>query len=236
MKTRFLPFNKAREIVRGKHFRNLGEFYAWRKPNGITSAPHRTYKDQGWVGYRDFLGTKPFLSFVEARKAVRAKHFKTALDFKTGNRPKNVPSNPDLTYKDSGWISWGDFLGTHTTRRQSSFLPFADARAIVRSKHLKSESEFKLLKRPDGIPSTPRRVYRTKGWKDWGDFLGTGNVSNSKKKFLPFEQARTIVRAQRFKNEREFKAWKKPVGIPSNPNIHYRDKGWAGGRDWLGKR
>lgn len=30
---------------------------------------------------------------------------------KNGNRPKNIPSNPFLFYKNDGWISYGDWLG-----------------------------------------------------------------------------------------------------------------------------
>ena len=27
-------------------------------------------------------------------------------------RPSTVPSNPEVTYADEGWLSWGDWLGT----------------------------------------------------------------------------------------------------------------------------
>jgi len=30
---------------------------------------------------------------------------------KSGKKPINIPASPDKTYKNKGWISWGDFLG-----------------------------------------------------------------------------------------------------------------------------
>jgi hypothetical protein len=31
---------------------------------------------------------------------------------KSGKRPAMVPSSPNITYADEGWLSWGDWLGT----------------------------------------------------------------------------------------------------------------------------
>jgi hypothetical protein len=28
-----------------------------------------------------------------------------------GHRPHTIPSTPDRTYKDEGWVSWADWLG-----------------------------------------------------------------------------------------------------------------------------
>ena len=42
------------------------------------------------------------------------------------------------------------------------------------------------------VPRSPENVYKGKGWKDWGDFLGTGNVANKDKKFRTFRVPRLI--------------------------------------------
>ena len=56
--------------------------------------------------------------------------------------------------------------------------------------------------------------------------------------FLPFERARTYVRALKLKSQKEWVEWRKsdqrPVGIPSNPHTMYRDDGWVSMPDWLG--
>jgi hypothetical protein len=32
---------------------------------------------------------------------------------KDGKRPATVPSHPNITYADEGWLSWADWLGTN---------------------------------------------------------------------------------------------------------------------------
>jgi superfamily II DNA or RNA helicase len=67
------------------------------------------------MNWKDFLGNE-YLSFEEAREFARNLNLKSAKEwykwFKRGVRPENIPTNPDRTYKDKGWKSWADFLGT----------------------------------------------------------------------------------------------------------------------------
>jgi len=61
-----------------------------------------------------------FLPFKEAREKVRALGLKSVLEwsvYSKSKRPPNVPSSPICTYKNSGWISWIDFLGSNGRRR-----------------------------------------------------------------------------------------------------------------------
>jgi hypothetical protein len=58
---KFQPFYDAREYVRKLH---LNSYAGWReycksgnKPRNIPSSPAQTYKDQGWNGFGDWLGT-----------------------------------------------------------------------------------------------------------------------------------------------------------------------------------
>ena len=74
----------------------------------------------------------------------------------------------------------GDFLGTGTVAPQNMvFLEFEEAKKFIQSIGIKSGTEFrkwsKSGQRPPNFPSTPGNVYKGKGWKGMGDFLGTGN-------------------------------------------------------------
>merc|ERR1712216_14948 len=94
-----------------------------------------------------------------------------------GHRPGDIPSNPDVTYKGKGWVSWQDWLGYGEGRLPSNeFLPFEDARQYVRDLRLTGAREYrqwnKSGQRPDNIPSCPERTYRSKGWVSWPDWLG----------------------------------------------------------------
>jgi len=120
------PFKKARAFV---HRLNLKTAEDWRKfsrsgkkPADIPSSPNKVYKDQGWVSMGDWLGTgtvanrnKKFRPFKKARAFVHSLNLETQGDWRkfcrSGNRPADIPSNPDKEYKDKGWISWSDWLG-----------------------------------------------------------------------------------------------------------------------------
>ena len=66
-----------------------------------------------------------FLSYEEAREYVRSLNLKNNREWrewsKSGMRPSNIPSNPDKTYQNKGWLGWDDFL-------ENNFLPFEEAR------------------------------------------------------------------------------------------------------------
>ena len=57
---KFRDFQKARAYVQSLGLKNRDEWRAYiksdKKPKDIPSNPNTVYKDQGWVGYRDWLG------------------------------------------------------------------------------------------------------------------------------------------------------------------------------------
>ena len=117
--------DEAKKIVRKKGIKSATEFKERRKTDLelqlIPSQPNRTYKEEGWINWPDFFGTnrvtkKNRPSLNEAKKIVRRLGIKSKLEFqkwrKTDPELQLIPSNPDKTYKDEGWVSWPDFLGT----------------------------------------------------------------------------------------------------------------------------
>ena len=151
----------------------------------IPSVPGRTYKNKGWDGWGDFLGTGntyriDWRPFEEAREFVRSLGLKSYKEYnawtKTAERPKDIPVSPPLTYKNKGWVSMSDWLGTANTYK-IDWRPFEEAREFARSLDLKGEKEYrqwaKTDARPLDIPSAPRNVYKNNGWVSMGDWLGT---------------------------------------------------------------
>jgi predicted helicase len=124
-----------------------------------------------------------------------------------------------------------------------SWMPFEEAREIVRSLKIKSAKEyrFQYYKKRNAalefLPSGPERVYYENGWTSWGDWLGTNYISNREKEFLTFEEAREIVRSYKFKNAKEWQRFaageNRPDNIPASPPAIYRDE-WISWGDWLG--
>lgn len=133
-----------------------------------------------------------------------------------------------------------------------SWRPFEEARAFARELKLKNISEWiaftqgripRLGQLPADVPATPNQTYAGKGWRGVGDWLGTGNVSNSRKKYRPFQEARAFVRKLKLTSNAEWNSFAKgrlpkvglrPLDIPSNPHRTYADSGWKGLGDWLG--
>ena len=189
-------FEKARDYVRRL---NIKRVETWReycksgkKPEEIPSNPDRTYKNEGWKGWPNFLGTKTiatqkrlFRPFNEAREYARSlklpdqKSWKNYI--KKENFPLDIPKYPNEVYKEE-WISWPNFLGTKTiTYKDRKYLPFEQAREEVRKLGLKSATyyhKYHNKNRPKLLPYHPKRIYKSQEWQSWGDFLGTGTEAS----------------------------------------------------------
>jgi hypothetical protein len=192
----FRPFEEARTFVRSLELKNVDDWKTYcrkptQKPLDIPSNPNHIYKNAGWIGYGDWLGTnrrrKDFLPFSEARAFVQKLGLKNGTEWrayrKSGKKPFNIPPNPEDIYKVE-WAGMGDWLGTGNThggewpRRQKEMLPFDEARTFARSMGLKSKTDWNGFSKtlPANIPVDPSQVYKDKGWISWGDWLGTGNI------------------------------------------------------------
>jgi len=240
----FCSFEKARSFARSKNFNTFTE---WRKyckgelpgmeckPDDIPISPHAVYKNSGWKGWSDFLGTRivankdrVFRTFEEAREYVRKLKFNNIDDwykycrgdFKNLTpKPYDIPSNPNKTYKSKGWINWGDWLGTFRLAYWDiEYRKFDLARQFARNLNLKSIKEWRLYCRgkmpekgtkPINIPTAPNFVYKDKGWTDWSDWLDTVIIAPINKTFLPFEEARKFVRGLNLKNKKDWKKYSK---------------------------
>jgi superfamily II DNA or RNA helicase len=254
----FMEFEEAKRFIQSTDVKSQKEFSDWaysdQRPANFPATPSRTYKDKGWKGLGDFLGTGvvanhdlEFMEFEEAKKFIQSTKIKSqnALKdwVKSDQRPANFPTHPDRVYKDKGWKGLGDFLGTGVIASfNREFMEFEEAKKIIQATNIKNRNEFrdwfKSDQRPANFPSNPQTSYKDKGWKGYGDFLGTGNVSNRNKTFLEFEEAKKLVQAKGINTSREFFDWVKsdqrPANFPSNPDKYYKDKGWKGYGDFLG--
>lgn len=248
-------YEDARSFVRSIGLKSESEWRLYKKsgnkPIDIPSAPSRVYKDKGWINWQDWLGTD---ALVVYRNFEDAKNFVIALNLESttfwrkycssGNKPKDIPSNPNVVYKNKDWKNWGDWLGTGVNKDNlnPTFLEFESAKKYVKQRGLKSVSEWRIFKKSDlkplNIPSNPDRVYKNNGWENWGDWLGTGVKSSNSNNFLNFKEARSYVKGLSLRNESQWRQYKKtgekPKNIPSHPDRVYKNKGWINWKDWLG--
>ena len=93
-----------------------------QKPEDIPANTHQIYKQDGWKGMGDWLGSgtvatflKEYKSFVEAKEFVYKLKLNNQKEWrnycKSGHKPEDIPANPNRTYKQDGWKGFGDWLG-----------------------------------------------------------------------------------------------------------------------------
>ncbi|SRR5258708_7075190 len=125
----------------------------------------------------------------------------------------------------------------------SKKLPFLEARALVHTFKIGSQSKWYKFRKsdqmPDSLPSNPYAHYINKGWTNWGDFLGTGTPAPQYKQYRDFNAARKYARSLNLNGRR---AWNKlaklggiPDDIPACPrgSATYKNE-WTSWGDWLG--
>ena len=144
-------------------------------------------------------------------------------------------------YKESGWTSYGDFLGYADGKVAGSFRSFADARTYARTLGLNSREAWREWsssgERPHDIPGNPYHEYKSSGWTSYGDFVGfqIGKVAGE---YRSFEEARTYVHTLGLKSYKEWNAWSasgaRPYDIPGDPYTYYASSGWTSFPDFLG--
>jgi hypothetical protein len=255
-KKQFSSFKKVRRYVVSLNLKSANEWREYcklgKKPDDIPSHPHIIFKNNGWRGWGDFLGTGTialynieYLSFNEARAFVRGLRLKNQNEWrdycKLGEKPEGIPVNPDTKYKKD-FKGYGDWLGTGTVASQLiQYRSFQEARKFVRSLGLKNHKEWteycKSGDKPEDIPATPNKTYKNKGWKNNGDWIGTGRIHNKDIQYRSFQEAREFARALNLKGQKEWreycKSGDKPEDIPTNPQRTYK-KEWKGLGDWTG--
>lgn len=271
-------FEQAREFARSLKLQNRSEWKLFCRsgllekgtlPDDISIQPDQVYKHKGWKSWGDWLGTgsvwpgyRQFRPFEDARAFARSTTLKTQTEWRqfcrdnrsdTGKLPSDIPSNPDHIYKSTGWISWGDWLGTGSIApKDRKFRSFKEARQFARSLHLTNYAEWRQFCKgelaesgilPENIPSNPNLTYANEGWKGYGDWLGTGRLANHEREFRPFKDARRFVRSLGLAGKEDWSKYCRgehsekgpiPADIPATPERVYREQGWAGYGDWLG--
>ena len=199
----------------------------------------------------DFLGIRSrfqdWMPFEEARDYVRRLGLKATPEyrdlFRKGLLPENIPGEPRRVYKNKGWISMGDWLGTGRVADQlREYRAFVKARRFVHELKLKSHNDWKDYYRsgklPKDIPTNPGNIYKNKGWNGIADWLG--NSSNRYLNYVNFSEARKHARSLKLSSNKEWREYsksnKKPKNIPASPAKVYKNTGWNGWTDFLDSR
>lgn len=189
-----LSYDDAKLIARSLGIKTTLE---WRNksknhqiPVNIPKRPDLYYSSTGWNGWSDWLGIeiianrdKTFMKYDECKKIVHQLGFQNNIEWRkycgSGLKPSNIPSNPDLTYKNNGWTNWYDFLNIFQEKKfRKKFLPYEEAKNFVSKLGLRSDDEWRNYSktlRPSNIPSNPWKIYDE--WEGILKFIGVNGIS-----------------------------------------------------------
>lgn len=189
-----------------------------------------------------------YRSYEESVVFVRSLGIKTKKEWieycKTGKKPDDIPEFPQNVYKNSGcWTGYADWFGeVRSSWNKTEYLDYKDAEKFAHSLKLKGTKEWfeycKSGNKPKNIPTTPSKIYKNNGWKDWGTFLGTGIIASQKIVYRTYEEAKEYIKPYKLGSITEWeefcKSGKKPNDIPNWPDESYKKKGeWISWGDFL---
>ncbi|MDC0167614.1 DEAD/DEAH box helicase family protein [Candidatus Pelagibacter sp.] len=240
-----ISFENLQKIAKKNSIINMQQWFQLSKERKDIPRNPKNYsiykkKWKGWVHFlgknalrqRNYVSYDKFLDFLKKNNINTVKEW---WNFRKKNKvPDIYPSFPNKIYNKS----WKDIYG------RRNFVKFNDAKKFAKSLKLKKAADWgqylKNNKKPSNIPWHPHIYYKNKGWNGWGDFLGTGVISDHLKRdfWLSFKDAKKIIKKNKFKHRDDwfkFIKKKRPKEFPSNPAYAYK-KEWKGWSDFLGMK
>jgi hypothetical protein len=129
--TSYRSYAQAKDFVNSLKLKSYKEWIEYcksgHKPKDIPARPDQIYKNKGWISISDWLSTsyvhntKQWRQFEEARKFIHSLKLHNTNEWHRYNlsekKSKDIPSNPQLVYKNKGWVSWNDWLNTDNRKK-----------------------------------------------------------------------------------------------------------------------
>ena len=227
-KVSYPTYEEAQRIVKENGITSQTDYRSSYQALGLPSAPDLFYKNRGWIDWHSFFGkTKAsYPTYEEAQRIVKKNGVNSKTAYKSSYKELGLPSNPNQFYRDKGWIDWYVFIGT----TKVSYPTYEEAQRIVQENGITSQADYKSSYKELGLPSAPYEFYKGKGWIDWPDFFGRSKVS-----YPIYEEAQRIVKENGINSINEYKSSYRELGLPANPHVFYKNRGWIDWFVFLGK-
>jgi hypothetical protein len=245
----WLPLNEARSFVRKLGLKNVYDWYEIKKtdklPYNIPRSPENAYKNLGWKGIGDWIGTGKiadqfleYLSFSEARKFMADNNIKSLPEwkkFRNQNNIKNIPAKLYRTYSDN-WKGEPHFF-------DRELFSYKESKKFIQNFNIKSSRDYEKFvtsaKASFRLPRSPHRKYKNKGWSGWKDFLGykIEKEAYSNRNYISYNEAKKLIVENGISTIREWNKFRKQntnISIPSHPERTYKES-WVGWVNFLGK-
>lgn len=97
----------------------------------LHSKPYIFYKYKGWANWYDFLNTKApnfYSAYIEAKNASIKLNIKSHAEYRIKYKEDaRLPSDPNRSYENSGWIDWYEFLSKNSPNIYPTYSEAKDA-------------------------------------------------------------------------------------------------------------
>ena len=152
---------------------------------------------------------------------------------------QNWPTHPDKKYKNNVWLGWSELVEKENPSKKE-FLSFEKFQIEINVLYPGEGNVYKWYgeerKNHPNWPAHPNKIYNN-DWLDWSELVGKENPL--KKDFLTFENLKDEVRVL-YPGEGDVQFWyykeiKNHSNWPSNPQKKYKNNGWLGWSELVGK-
>lgn len=184
-----------------------------------------------------------YLPFEEAREYVRNQRFKSVSDWYIYRRrkPKYIPNEPDVVYKDFGWINFKDWIGKDI-EYDKKYLHYEEAKRLLKKLKINTKEKwigFSQNNVEANIPQFPDQYYGNSSWVSWDDWLGMAKEKTIPKRFKNFTYKKARQRAMKLQLKSEIQ-WRDfydkcypKYDYPLQPKEIF-SKDWISWNHWLG--
>ena len=234
----YLTYEEAKEAVQKLGVKTRTNYIGNKLYKGdplLSSVPEKTYKNIGWIDWYHFLGTKApsiYETYQEAKMAVQKLNIKSMKEYKNRRYEDNgLPSSPSECYGNKGWKTSSDFLNIEKTEHYSTYQEAKKAAQNLGIKNRHYYHDKKKYKKDPKLPSSPDKLYKSKGWTDWYAFLGYKTVNI----YQTYAEAKQAVQSMNIRSGTAYrKLYKQDPRLPSTPEMKYNNKGWIDFYNFLG--
>jgi len=184
---KFLTFEESLLFLKVKAIKNRKSYKEYLNLNcdiNLPKNPQDVYK-KDWISWSHYLSyngrykkDRSFLDYDVVKNWVIEKGVSSRKEWDSLEKPNNIPTNPDVYYKDE-WESWPTFLQNGHERK--GFLTYTQSKNWLRENNITQKVIFSTvwrsyckgelnLKLNTKIPKYPQNYYKDE-WKGWDDFL-----------------------------------------------------------------
>ncbi|WP_351089407.1 VPA1269 family protein [Shewanella sp. S1-49-MNA-CIBAN-0167] len=204
----------------------------YKQQSMLIRHPDRKFKDNGWLDWFDFLCTpKKYQTFQEHKDAVQQlTPIPTNVSeyVKFYKQDKRLCSQPDIKFKDKGWMGWGGFLSV--IQKYQTLQEQKEAVQKLNPIPRKVQDYLKVYKQDPRLQRYPYQSWLGNGWLGWPDFLGMPPQYQTLQEHKDAVQKLNPVPS----TMREYtKFHRQDPRLSHNPEILFKNNGWSDWGDFL---